>query len=282
MDKRLKRTLTEIARSDQHITVLTGSGISCESNLPTFREPGAHWMIGGKEYPVNQLATKKMFEKHPDDVWLWYLFRRSVCRRAIPNLGHHSLAEMERLFSDRFSLITQNTDNLHFRAGSSRKNTYEVHGNVFFMRCFNDCLSTIYPIPEGVSNKTRNDELTENERRLLTCPACGGPTRPHVLWFDETYNEEYYSYLTALKVARKTRLLLVVGTSGSTNLPVLIAQTVQRRGGIIIDINIHETPFSFMADASGGYFIQETSSVALPAISKAFHDALSHQTVEKG
>jgi NAD-dependent deacetylase len=217
-----------------------------------------------------------MFEKNPDDIWKWYLYGRGICRRANPNPGHRSLAEIERLFPERFTLITQSTDNLHLRAGSSVKNTFEVHGNLFYMRCLNDCNSAIYPIPEGVSDKTRNDGLTEAERRLLSCPVCGGPARPHVLWLDETYNEEYYSYVSVLKIARKTRLLIVVGTSGSTNLPVLIAQTVQRRGGIIIDINIHETPFSYMADATGGYFIQETSSVALPAIYKALDEALAY------
>jgi NAD-dependent deacetylase len=274
MDARLKNTLIEIARSDQHLTVLSGSGVSSESEIPTFRKPGNSWIIDGKEYPSYELATRKMFEKNPDDVWRWYLYGRGICRRANPNPGHRSLVEIERLFPERFTLITQSTDNLHLRAGSSVKNTFEVHGNLFYMRCFNDCNSAIYPIPEGVSDKTRNDELTEAERRLLSCPVCGGPARPHVLWLDETYNEEYYSYLSVLRIARKTRLLIVVGTSGSTNLPVLIAQTVQRRGGIIIDINIHETPFSYMADATGGYFIQETSSVALPAIYKALNEAL--------
>lgn len=275
MDARLRNTLIEIAHSDQRLTVLTGSGVSSESEIPTFRERGFSWTIDGKEYQSYELASRKQFEKNPEDIWRWYLYVRGICRRANPNPGHRSLAEIERLFPERFTLITQSTDNLQLRAGSSVKNTFEVHGNLFYMRCFQDCNSVIYPIPEGVSDKTRNDDLTDNERRLLSCPVCGGPARPHVLWFDETYNEEYYNYLSVLKFARKTRLLIVVGTSGSTNLPVLIAQTVQRRGGMIIDINIHETPFSYMADATGGYFIQETSSVALPAIYRAFNEALT-------
>lgn len=274
MDLRLRKTLVEFARSDQHLSILTGSGVSSESDIPTFREPGITWTVGGKEYRSFEMSTKRMFKEYPDDVWCWYLYGRGICRRANPNPGHLSLANMEPLFADRFSLITQSTDNLHLRAGSSMKNTYEVHGNVFYMRCFGECHSAVYPIPDGVSDKSRNDELTPKERILLSCPACGGPTRPHMLWLDETYNEEYYSYLTVLRIARKTRLLIVVGTSGSTNLPVLIAQTVQRRGGIIIDININETPFSYMADATGGYFIQETSSVALPAIYRAFKEAV--------
>lgn len=275
MDAKLKKLLTEIARGDQHVTVLTGSGISSESNIPTFRGAEGYWTVGGKEYLPHQLATRKMFAEYPDDVWRWYLYRRGICRNADPNPGHRSLAEIEHCLQNRFTLITQTTDDLHLRAGNSKKNTFEVHGNVFYMRCFQDCTSGVYPIPEGVSDKSKNDELSEAERHLLSCPVCGGPGRPHVLWFDETYNEEYYYYLSALRIARTTRLLIVVGTSGSTNLPVLIAQTVQRRGGVIIDINIHVTPFSFLADATGGFFIQETSSVALPAIYKAFTEAIA-------
>ena len=275
MDAKLKKLLTEIALGTQHVTVLTGSGISSESNIPTFRGAEGLGSVGGREYKPHQLATRKMFEKNPDDIWRWYLYRRGVCRSASPNPGHRSLVEIERLFQNRFTLITQNADDLHFRAGNSRKNTFEVHGNLFYMRCYRDCTSEIYPIPEGVSDKTKNDALTEAERHLLSCPVCGGPARPHVLWFDETYNEEYYHYLSVLRLARKTRLLIVVGTSGSTNLPVLIAQTVQRRGGVIIDINIHVTPFSYLADATGGFFIQETSSVALPAIYKTVNEAVN-------
>lgn len=256
------------------MTVLTGSGISTESDLPTFREPESYWTVGTQKYQPHQLATRKMFEENPDEVWRWYLYRRGTCRMARPNPGHRALVEIERLFPDRFTLITQNTDGLHRHAGNSMRNTFEIHGNVFYMRCFRECTSAIFPIPEAVADKTQNDELTDNDRRLLCCPKCGGLARPHALWFDETYNEEYYSYLSVLKIARQSRLLIVVGTSGSTNLPVLIAQNVQRRGGLIMDINIHETPFSFMADASGGYFIQETSSVALPALYKAFNEAL--------
>ncbi len=256
--------------------VLTGSGISSESDIPLFREPESSWQAGGREYRLHELATREMFEKYPDDIWLWYLHRRGVCRRAPVNPGHRSLVEIEHLLPDRFTLITQNSDNLHLRAGSSVKNTFEVHGNLFYMRCLRACTSGVYPIPEGVEDHPRGDQLSDRERRLLTCPLCGGPARPHELWFDETYNEEYYHYLSVLRIARETRLLIVVGTSGSTNLPVLVAQTVKRRGGVIIDINIRQTPFSFMANATGGFFIQETASVALPAIYNAIREAIAY------
>jgi NAD-dependent deacetylase len=276
MDAKLKNLLTEISRSSHRVGFLTGSGISSESDIPSYREHDNTWQVEGSEYPFRQLATREMFEKHPDDMWLWYLYRRGICRRAPLNPGHRSLVEIERLMPDRFTLITLNSDNLHLRAGNSVKNTFEVHGNLFYMRCLRACTSGIHPIPEGIEDHPRGGNLSEQERRLLTCPLCGGPVRPHELWFDETYNEEYYHYLTVLKIARETRLLVVVGTSGSTNLPILIAQNVKRRGGVIIDINIHETPFSFLAQSTGGFFIQETGGVALPAIYNAIREAIAY------
>lgn len=276
MDAKLKNLLTEISRSSHRVGVLTGSGIASESDIPLFREQESVWMVAGREYRLRQLATREMFEKYPEDIWLWTLYRRGICRRAPLNPGHRSLVEIERLMPDRFTLITQNSDNLHLRAGSSVKNLFEVHGNLFFMRCVNACTSSVYPIPEGVEDHPKGSRLSDRERQLLTCPLCGGPTRPHELWFDETYNEEYYHYLSVLRIARETRLLVVVGTTESTNLPVLVAQTVQRRGGVIIDINIHETPFSFLAHATGGFYIQETGSVALPAIYNAIREAITY------
>ncbi|MBW2367701.1 MAG: RNA polymerase subunit sigma [Deltaproteobacteria bacterium] len=270
----VKQILKAFVNGTHRLTILTGSGISAESNIPTFRGPEGFWSIGSKEYKPHELATYKTFLKDPDEVWKWYLYRRGVCRKAKPNPGHLAIVEMERLFPDRFSLITQNVDGLHLRAGNSLKNTYEIHGNVSYMRCGQECNPAIVPIPEEIANKAKGEDLTEKERQLLRCPSCGHPARPHVLWFDETYNEEYYHYLSALKLASQTRLLLVVGTSGSTNLPVLVAQKMLRRNGILIDINIEEDPFSIMAEKSGGEFIQETSARALPAVLKVFSEAV--------
>ncbi len=269
----LKEIFKNILHSKERIVVLTGSGISAESGIPTFRGKDGFWHVGSTEYLPQQIATHQMFTEMPDEVWKWYLYRRGGCRKARPNNGHLALTEIERLFPNRFTLITQNIDGLHLKAGTSRKNLYEVHGNVFLMRCDRECSQAVYPIPEVVSDKAKGEDLTDSDRQLLRCPKCGGPTRPHVLWFDETYNEEYYYYVSSLKMAAQAGLLLVVGTSGSTNLPILVAQKVHRREGIIVDINVQENPFSYLATKSGGDFIQETSSAALPAILKVISDA---------
>ncbi len=270
IDQKIMNFLRKFAQSSRPVTVLTGAGISAESNIPTFRGPEGYWTIGSKEYHPQEMATNRMFMQKPDEVWKWYLYRMGVCQKAEPNSGHYALAEMEKILGNRFVLITQNVDNLHIRAGNSLEKTYQIHGNVFFMRCADECSSNVYPVPEGVTAKEKGEDLTEKDRELLRCPICGNRSRPHVLWFDEAYNEKYYRYHSALKVAVLTDLLIIVGTSGSTNLPNQVAMEVKQHGGTVIDINIEENPFTSLALSSNrGYFMKEASSVALPAMLQA-------------
>ncbi len=270
MNQDIKNLLRDVARKSGHITVLTGAGISAESGIPTFRGPEGYWTIGSKEYHPQEMATHSMFMQNPDEVWKWYLYRLGICQSAEPNQGHLALVEMENCFKDRFTLITQNVDGLHLRAGNTLENTFQIHGNISYMRCSRECSADVFPIPEDVPEKAKGEELTEKDRKLLTCPNCGKQTRPHVLWFDETYNEHFYHYSSSLEMARKTAMLIVVGTSGATNLPNQVAWEVYRHGGIIIDVNIQENPFSDMALGSDrGYFMKEGSSMALPAVLEA-------------
>ncbi|MEJ2656080.1 MAG: Sir2 family NAD-dependent protein deacetylase [Desulfobacterales bacterium] len=271
MDQHLEKILHDFAKSTGRLTVLTGAGISAESNIPTFRGPEGYWTIGSKEYQPQEMATYQMFMQKPDEVWKWYLYRISVCKKALPNPGHHALVEMESLFQNRFTLITQNVDNLHLRAGNSVDRTFQIHGNVFFMRCFKECKRKLIPIPEALIGKEKKEPLTKQDRELLVCPDCGNRTRPHVLWFDEMYNEHYYRYQSTLTVAGKTDLLLVVGTSGATSLPNQVVWEVKHRSGIIMDINIEKNPFSHLALRSRqGLFIQQPAGKALPDIVQCF------------
>jgi NAD-dependent deacetylase len=252
---------------DGLVTVLTGAGISAESGIPTFRGPEGYWTVGSAVYHPQEMATHAMFRRRPDDVWQWYLHRATVCRQAAPNAGHRALAAMEKNLGARFLLVTQNVDGLHLRAGSSPARTYQIHGNVFYMRCAAGCRPDLLPLPEQLVGRERNAPLAPGERARLVCPACGARTRPHVLWFDETYNEHHFHFESALAAARATRLLIVVGTAGATNLPNQIAWTVQASGGAIIDINIEPNPFSELARRSPeGAFLQGPSSRLLPAL----------------
>ena len=275
MEKHLEKIFQDFAKGSGRLTVLTGAGISAESNIPTFRGPEGYWTIGSNEYQPQEMATYRMFRQKPEEVWKWYLYRIDVCKKAQPNPGHHALVEMETLFKDRFTLITQNVDNLHLRAGNSLDKTFQIHGNVFFMRCTDECEKEVFSIPENLIGREKNEALTETDRRLLVCPYCGSRTRPHVLWFDEMYNEHYYRYHSALKVAGETDLLLVVGTSGATSLPNQVVWEVKNRNGIIVDINIEKNPFSIIAlNSREGFFIKQPSGEVLPDIVQRFKAAM--------
>jgi NAD-dependent deacetylase len=274
MIRDFKTILQDVAQGSGRVTVLTGAGISAESGIPTFRGPEGYWTVGSQEYQPQEMATYQMFSQQPDEVWKWYLYRIGICAKAAPNAGHLALVEMEKLFKNRFTLITQNVDNLHIQAGSSLKNTFQIHGNIFYMRCADECTQNLYSVPNSLTaGKDRQEDLTESERELLVCKNCGKRARPHVLWFDEMYNEHYYRYQSSLNVADQTELLIVVGTSGATNLPNQVAWMARSRDSIIIDVNIQENPFSKIALKSRrGFFVKEPSSTALPRILRTLKD----------
>ncbi len=274
MDAKLRSSLQKIAQEAKKITILTGAGISAESGIPTFRGPEGYWTVGATEYHPQEMATYSMFCREPDEVWKWYLYRMGVCQNAEPNPGHYALVDLENLVQDRFALVTQNVDGLHLRAGNSLARTYQIHGNVFYMRCAQECSTEVHPIPDSVSAKTKEEPLTDADKEELRCPHCEGPSRPHILWFDESYNEHHYHFHSSLKAAQETDLLIIVGTSGATNLPNQVAGQVHSQGGIILDINIEENPFSNLALQSGnGFFIKEASASALPAIVDVFAES---------
>ncbi len=265
--QRLKDLLESSLTGGGHITALTGAGISAESGIPTFRGPEGYWAVGSRVYQPQEMATYRMFRQYPRAVWQWYLYRLGVCRKADPNAGHRALVEMEQRFADRFTLVTQNVDNLHRRCGQSNRNTYEIHGNIQWVRCASKCHEDLLSLPAEVSVKEKDEPIMKAEWEALHCPKCGHLLRPHVLWFDESYDESNYRYESTLEAGRKTDLLLVVGTSGATNLPNQLVAEVYHRGGVIIDINIDANRFGQLADRyQRGMAIRSPSGTALPMI----------------
>src|SRR6516225_8863432 len=146
------------------IGALTGAGVSAESGIPTFRGAGGLW----RQRKAEELATPGGFARDPKLVWEWYDWRRGLIADAEPNAGHRALVELEAR-KIQFTLITQNVDGLHDRAGS--RNILKLHGDIWTVRC-SGC---------------------ENERRDLRTPlpeippkcSCGGTERPGVVWFGE-------------------------------------------------------------------------------------------------
>ena len=268
MDEHLREFLSETTAAGSRVAILTGAGISAESGIPTFRGPEGYWTVGSAVYRPEEMATWAMFARQPEEVWRWYLYRLGVCRGAQPNAGHRALVDMERLLGERFTLITQNVDGLHLRAGNSRERTLEIHGNINFMRCAVACDEAVYPVPDAALPAAEGESVRLAD--LPRCPKCGALARPHVLLFDECYNEAHYRFDSALAAAAHTDLLIVVGTSGAANLPNQVARTVFRRGGAIVDVNPNDNPFAELARASGrGFVCRGPAATVLPEIAAA-------------
>lgn len=268
MEQVLAACRAALAKSGR-IVALTGAGVSAESGIPTFRGKEGYWTIGAREYHPQELATHEAFEQMPWDVWAWYLYRRGVCMAAAPNAGHIALVEMARTLGDRFALVTQNVDGLHRRAGSPDATTFPIHGDISLMRCANDCVLDRWPIPDAIPALARGEAVSVEVKGLLVCPRCRGMARPHVLWFDESYDEEHFRYESSMAAVERTDLLLVVGTSGATSLPHRLVVSCLRRGTAVVVLNLEESPFSALAAREeNGFFWQGSAKGAVPLITQ--------------
>lgn len=253
------------------VLALTGAGISAESGVPTFRGEEGYWRIGSQNYFPEQLATRAAFEQMPDEIWGWYLYRRSMCHAAAPNPGHFALARLERELAERFLLVTQNVDGLHLRAGSTLERTYQIHGNLDYMRALHDRDGQTFPLPEALGIAWEYGRgIGARERELLVSPLDGTPARPHVLWFDETYDEARFRFHSTLAALEHAALVIVIGTSGATNLPTMIVENAFRRRIPLLVVNRDPSPFSELAQRSKhGLFVQEPAGEVLPEIADA-------------
>ena len=174
--------------------VLTGAGISAESGLPTFRASDGLWA----GHRVEDVCTPEALEQNPALVWQFYSERRAQGQKADPNPAHMALADLERQLGDRFFLCTQNVDDLHERAGSTR--LVHMHGELAKSRCEQECGHP--PIEDRAVYKS----LAE----VGHC-VCGARLRPHIVFFGEIPLEMD----RIQREISKASLMLVVGTSGS-------------------------------------------------------------------
>lgn len=181
----LFRLETEIAM--KKLVALTGAGISAESGIPTFRDAGGLW----EGYDVNDVATPEAWERNPERVLDFYNQRRKKALEVEPNEGHRILADFE-VFYD-VTVITQNVDNLHERAGSS--NVVHLHGSLFESRSSIDA-SLVYPINGW---ELKMGQLCEK----------GSQLRPNIVWFGEIVT----MIERAMEISFEADIFLVVGTS---------------------------------------------------------------------
>ena len=222
----LPDTLQQIFRDARRICVLTGAGVSAESGVPTFRD-AQHGLWA--RYDPLQLATPEAFDKNPELVWDWYRWRRTLVAQAQPNPGHSALARMAKCVSE-LTLITQNVDGLHQRAGSS--GVVEFHGNLFVNRC---------------SAPTCAAQFADvSDRGVPLCELCGRPLRPGVVWFGEAIPPA--ALAAAESAATNCEVFLSVGTAAAVWPAAGLAQSAKSTGATIVEINPDTTELSRQCD----------------------------------
>ena len=227
-------------REARHVCVLTGAGVSAESGVPTFRE--AQTGLWAKYDPLT-LATPEAFRTDPALVWRWYRWRRDLLSRVAPNPGHLALSRLAELMP-AFTLITQNVDGLHQRAGS--EDVIEFHGNIFDNRCSApDCSGCVDSVPDTP---------------VPPCPSCGGNLRPGVVWFGEPIPA---AAMDAASGAIETcDLFFAIGTSSLVWPAAGFTELAERRGATVVEINPERTAMSAVCH----YRLAAESGLALPKL----------------
>ncbi|SNY65654.1 SIR2 family NAD-dependent protein deacylase [Paractinoplanes atraurantiacus] len=221
------RAAAALLRDAGAVVVFTGAGMSAESGIPTFRDSlTGLWA----RFSPEELATPEAFEKDPELVWSWYEWRRAAVEKAAPNAGHEAVAEIGG------TLITQNVDDLHERAGSA--DPIHLHGSLFAPRCFDCGRATTGAV----------------------CAECGGRSRPGVVWFGEQLPAA--ALARAVEAAESCDLLITVGTSGLVYPAAEIPHVAAVNGAAVIQVNPRPTPLDEVAAVN----LRGTAATLLPAI----------------
>lgn len=241
-------------RAANHVVVFTGAGVSAESGIPTFRDAlTGLWT----KYDAAQLATPDAFAHNPALVWGWYEWRRMKVMNAVPNDAHRAIARLATLVP-RLTLVTQNVDDLHERAGSD--SVLHMHGSILKHRC----ALCGAPYDAGPAAPVEPEGGREVMPPACPQPHCTGLVRPGVVWFNEA--NPVAELRAAFEAAETCDVLFSVGTSGvvapANRVPVLAAQ----KGATVVQVN----PFSTTLDKSAAFNLVGAAGAILP---KLFDDA---------
>jgi len=230
----------------KHVVVFTGAGVSAESGILTFRDAlTGLW----ERFDAEDLATPDAFRRDKELVWGWYEWRRMTVLRALPNPAHVAIAELARHVS-RLTVVTQNVDDLHERAGST--DVLHLHGSLHCPRCF--ACGRAHILPPNIPQEP------EGGRRLRPplCTHCGGSIRPGVVWFGESLPEE--ALAVAFTAAQACDLLFVIGTSGLVQPAARIPLLANEAGAKLVQIN----PTPTMLDEECTWSLRGAAGVIMP------------------
>ncbi len=227
-EMQIPEKLIEILKIAKKVCVLTGAGISAESGIPTFRGGGNS--VVWKGMPFDQISSARMIREDLDLVWEWFDYRRGLYKECQPNAAHFALAEWQNRFED-FTLITQNVDGLHERAGS--KNILELHGNINHSKCEN--CGQIYKMnAEDVPHQPTIVKIAkQNFARMSFCSAKCLPIE---------------AFQKAEEKSRKCDLFFIVGTSALVYPAAGLAEIAKFSGAKLVEVNPEETPMTDFCD----------------------------------
>ncbi|MDX2078837.1 MAG: NAD-dependent deacylase [bacterium] len=243
--------VASLIKNAKRLVILTGAGVSKESGVPTFRDAmDGLWA----KYDPQQLATPRAFAKNPQLVWDWYAYRRGLVSNAKPNAGHFALAHLEKIHPNLW-IITQNVDDLHEQAGSTR--LIRLHGNIAETICYNQCQG------ERVTIDKNDFVWDENHTTPPKCPHCHAYLRPNVVWFEETLPRN--ALQSAFDISAKCDVMLVIGTSGLVSPASQLPHMAENSGATLIEINPEKSEITPYAH----FHLKGASGAVLPALLEA-------------
>jgi len=232
----------------ERVVVFTGAGVSAESGLGTFRGKDGLW----ERYRIEDLATPEAFAAHPERVARWYAERFAAMRAAKPNPAHHAIASWEGLFPT-LSVVTQNIDRLHQRAGSGE--VLELHGTIWISRC------------AVCGDEVGTEMLPAGGPWPARC-SCGGSYRPGVVWFGEPLPMDVFS--RAAEACSAADLIVVVGTSATVWPAAGLVDLA--RDAALVEVNPEATPFGGRAALA----LRGAAGAELPRLTEAFAACRAH------
>lgn len=245
------RLLVSLAGA-RRVAVLTGAGISAESGIPTFRDK----LVGlWERFDPRDLATAEAFEHDPALVWGWYEWRRMMVSRAQPNPGHLALVTLAERVPE-LTVITQNVDDLHERAGS--RDVLHLHGRLATPYC-QDCKRS-HPLAAG------SPDIAPSGARIAPpqCEHCGGRVRPGVVWFGEGLPQD--EWRRAVDAARQCQVFLCVGTSSLVQPAASLTEMAAAAGAVTIQVNPNPTAADDVVDCT----LTGTAATVLPMLVTAW------------
>ena len=223
-----------------NIVFFTGAGISAESGIPTYRGPGGIW----KSYDYENCASQEAFDSNPEYVWEFHNYRRKLVSACKPNVGHQIIAATEQQISNT-SVVTQNIDGLHQKAGS--QTVHELHGSLWKIRC-DSC---------GYKEEDLSAQIDN-----LHCPQCNAYKRPDIVWFGDMLKQDVIQNVH--KCLQKCNLLISIGTSAVVYPAAQLPIVAKTNGAILVEINPEPTPLSEIYDIN----LRMTASEALQLLGR--------------